>query len=177
MKAVPYNMEDVWREAGKRDDSVATLAVVGGDEEGVLAIAARPNTSEVAVAGRSGTIRIYDLAIREAPTVCVLRGHTEPVNNLEYNGRGDRLASCADDTSVRLWSTSGEFLASLHLHQRRVTHLSWLGGSPSIATLSLEQVLLWNFPGQGLQTTELKRNKVSSWTCLAASETCVEGMR
>ena len=173
MKAVPYNLEDVWREAGKRDDSVATLAVVGGDEEGVLAIAARPNTSEVAVAGRSGTIRVYDLAIREAPTVCVLRGHTEPVNNLEYNARGDRLASCADDTSVRLWSACGEFLASIHLHQRRVTHLSWLGGSPSIATLSLEQVLLWNFPGQGLQTTELKRNKVSSWTCLAASETCV----
>ena len=173
IKAVPHTLEDVWREAGKRDDSVVTLAIVGGDEEGVLSIAARPLSSEVAVAGRNGTIRIYDLGIREAPTVCVLRGHSEPVNYLEYNAKGDRLASCADYTSVRLWSAAGEFLASLHLHLRRVTHLSWLGATDHLATLSLEQVLLWNSPGRGLDTTELKRNKVSSWTCLAASDSCV----
>ena len=169
-KARCGSLEEAFMEK-ERDDSVGGWAVVGGEEEGVLTLALRPHTSEVAAAGRRGTIRVYDMAMVEAPTVCVLRGHSDPVNWLEYSAEGARLASCSDDTTVRLWSAGGEFLASLHLHHRRVTHLCWLGGR--LATLSMERLLVWDDPGEGIATTELTRNKASSWTCLAASQDCV----
>ena len=167
------SLEQMFEEKEQRDDSIAGLEVVGGEEEGVLALATRPGSREVAVGGRAGTVRVYDLGIAEAPTVCLLRGHSEPVNSLDYSSTGDRLASGSDDTTVRLWSAAGEFLASLHLHRRRVTHVRWLGGASRLATLSMEQILVWDSPGRGIDTTVLTRNKASSWTCLAASEDCV----
>ena len=172
-KAAGSSLEQMFLEREQRDDSVASLEVVGAEEEGVLALAARPGSTEVAVAGRGGIVRVHDWAIAECPTACVLRGHTEPVNSLEYSASGQRLASGSDDTSVRLWSAGGEFLASLHLHRRRVTHVRWLGATERLATLSLEQILVWDSPGQGIQTTVLTRNKASSWTCLAASSCSV----
>jgi len=44
------------------------------------------------------------------------------VNNLSYN-EDDILASASGDCAVRLWTSDGQFFASLNIHTMRVTHI------------------------------------------------------
>ena len=46
----------------------------------------------------------------------------------------------------------GEFLGSINLHKIRVVDMCWLGASNRLATLSMEQLLVWEQPGQGTAT-------------------------
>eukprot|EP00090_Calanus_glacialis_P007925 TRINITY_DN16316_c0_g1_i1.p1 TRINITY_DN16316_c0_g1~~TRINITY_DN16316_c0_g1_i1.p1 ORF type:complete len:931 (+),score=202.36 TRINITY_DN16316_c0_g1_i1:124-2793(+) len=163
------SLEQMFSEHKARDESCSTIIVGDHEDEGVLAVSWRPGHQEVAVAGRSGSIRIYDLKTGEEK-YSLTKCHSEPVNDLSYNEDGDILASASDDCTVRLWTSNGQFFASLNIHTMRVTHIRWLGSKSKLATLSAEHIYVWNSPGKGIETTILKRNRASSWTCLAASE-------
>ena len=161
-------LEQMFKNTRDRDESSNTIIFGDHEDEGVLTVSWRPGRQEVAVAGRSGNIRIYDLKSGEEKYS--MPCHAEPVNDLAYNMSGDILASCSDDCSVRLWTSDAQFFASLTVHSMRVTHVRWVGARSKLATLSAEHIFVWNNPGQGIETQVLKRNRASSWTCLAASE-------
>ena len=165
-------LEQMFSITQSRDESHRTIIAGKHECEGVLAVSWRPNTYEVAAAGRSGTIRIYNLKSGEE-TQCLAKCHEDRINDLAYNAKGDILASASDDFTVRLWNACGQFLASLDVHMQRVIQIRWLGDLNRLATLSADNIFVWDSPGQGIETTILKRNKASSWTCLAASENFV----
>jgi WD40 repeat protein len=114
-------LHELFTSRGQEDDSLRSLHYcepnvdeVGDDE--VLSVAWRSTSTaashddgQIAAAGRSGRIVVYEA--RSGERVWETGGHSEPVNCVEYSGCGDELASASDDCTVRLWSAdSGEFL-------------------------------------------------------------------
>ena len=167
------SLEEMFQQASPRDQSLRSILVGEREEDGVLALAWRPDRAEVAVGGRRGAVQVFSLNTGRLQ-VNLAQAHSDTVNCLDYSRLEPRLASASDDCSVRVWSCEGQFLSSLNMHTMRVSQLRWVGTRDCLATLSAEQIYLWHSPGSlPLHTALLRRNRASSWTSLAASQTCV----
>jgi WD40 repeat protein len=64
-------------------------------------LAYSPDGRCVAVAGKSGKIRLWDPLTGQE--LLSLDGHKAPVNNLAFSPDGSVMASCSHDGVVRLW--------------------------------------------------------------------------
>ncbi|MEQ1632432.1 MAG: hypothetical protein ABL997_08670, partial [Planctomycetota bacterium] len=73
--------------------------------DSMSAAAFSPDDALLAVTVRDHSIRLFDLATDKE--VGLLRGHREIVTGIAFAHRGDRLASCSRDGTVRLWSREG----------------------------------------------------------------------
>ena len=167
------SLEEIFSCAGS-DQSLAQIMVTDDQEQDtVLTMSWRPGHQEVAVAGSAGNIRVFDLDTCKM-LVSMDTCHVDRINDVSYNAAGDLLASVSDDCTVRVWTAAGQFHSSLNLHNMRVTHVRWLGTRDSLVSVSAEHVYLWHSPGSDkLDTCLLRRNRASTWTCVAASEVCV----
>ena len=167
------SLDEMFFRPNSRADALSSFLTTESEGDSVKAISWRPGSQEVAVAGSEANIRIFDL--ESGMIVSSLeKCHTDIINDLAYSANGLLLASASDDCTVRMWTASGQFHSSLNLHQMRVTHVRWLGGRDSLVSLSSDSLYMWHKPGsEQLQTALLKRNRTSSWTCVAASERSV----
>ena len=74
-------------------------------------------STELALGGRDGAIHILDAESFELRTL--LGRHRAPVNGLDWSPDGARIASSADDGTLRIWDgRGGDELAVLHLPVR-----------------------------------------------------------
>lgn len=92
-----------------------------------------------------------------------LRGHSEEVNGVAFSPDGDRIATCSDDSSVRIWDAgSGHEL--LKLMQGKDSPVKQVAFSPDGKHLSSagNRVKIWDAtaPGElGLQAAVVKKKK------------------
>jgi WD40 repeat protein len=69
----------------------------------VYGLAFSPDGTRLAAACRDNTIRLWDVATREA--VAELRGHADYVHAVAFSPDGTRLVSGSGDFTVRIWDT------------------------------------------------------------------------
>jgi WD40 repeat protein len=77
----------------------------GEAPDSVLAAALSPDGAKVAVAGREGTVRVWDAA--RGKELGKLRGHEKAVRSVAFSPDGTRLLTASEDGTARLWDTPG----------------------------------------------------------------------
>ena len=77
-------------------------------------VAWNPTSTRVAIGVREAVIHIRSLT--DGEEVMTLVGHSAPIRELSWSPSGTRIASCANDETVRIWdAVRGDQLAVFHL--------------------------------------------------------------
>lgn len=119
------------------------------------------NETEFATSGSDKSVHFYDLSMAPAEGTgepfnpsCTLTGHTDEVNTVKFDPSGRWLATCSDDSTVRVWSIEksedagwqGNCLNVLTAHSKEVYTLKWspVEGSGVFASGSFDcSVRIW----------------------------------
>jgi transducin (beta)-like 1 len=119
------------------------------------------NETEFATSGSDKCVYFYDMSLAPAEGTgetfnpsCTLTGHTDDVNTVKFDPSGKWLATCSDDSTVRLWSLEkegesgwqGKCLKVLEAHSKQVYTLKWgpISGSGVFASASFDcSVRIW----------------------------------
>lgn len=125
------------------------------------------NETEFATSGSDKTVHFYDISMVPAEGTgdpfnpsCTLSGHTDEVNTVKFDPSGRWLATCSDDSTVRLWSLErglngewqGSCLQVLTAHTKEVYTIKWspIVGSGIFASASFDcSVHLWRISEAG----------------------------
>lgn len=107
----------------------------------IFGLAASPNDTHFASAGKDETIKIWDVRKIEsglpdnAPTpIRILKGHFSEVWDVNFSPDGKLLGSASEDQSVRIWNVkSGVELARLSGHIRDVFSLAFSSDNKHLA--------------------------------------------
>lgn len=102
------------------------------------AVAFSRDGRHVAMAGRSGVIRICEAATGKL--VQLFLGHDAGIHALAYSPDGDMLASASGDKTIRIWNAqTGKALQVLKGHKAAVTSLSWSPNGTVLASGSQDE--------------------------------------
>jgi WD40 repeat protein len=130
-----------------------------------LSAAWHPDSRRVAFAAGSD-IRVVDPANSGAAAEQLWRGHAERVRRVAWSPNGQRLASVADDKTVRLWSPEGKTLNVLTGHAARMASVAWSPDGATLASIdSSGEVRLWKADGTPGLTFDA--NAATEWAGIA----------
>lgn len=70
------------------------------------------------------------LSSAQSDPVYIFKGHTDEVNAICWSPGGLYLASCSDDTTAKIWSTSVGLVHTLTGHSKEIFTLRWAQTGP-----------------------------------------------
>ncbi len=132
------------------DAAGATLHALAGHTGVIAALAWRPKSSEIAVAGNGGA-RLHRLeaepAVRDYPAAgaCLTAG---------WNADGRLLAAGMQDGRVQLWNVATGQPSQLTGHGGRIIAADWSTNGRYLATAAGEELIAWDFSARGAQGIE-----------------------
>jgi WD40 repeat protein len=120
--------------SGRQLDVLLTL------DHAIWRIAVNPQATQLAIGGFTSTVTVVDLEDQQ-----ITQQHQHPtsdIRGLAYSTTGDRLACGGRDGIIRIWSTTtGELLATVAAHQRRIRDLSFIKSDSHIVSISDDRTL------------------------------------
>jgi WD40 repeat protein len=124
-------------------DSVSKAAPIRGRQLSVLGpqgrasfVAWSPDGKRLVTPGEVGTVKVWDVAPEELPT---LWGHDARVECVAWSPDNTRLASASWDRMVRVWdAATGKELFALKTDRKRALSVAWSPDGKKLATSGLE---------------------------------------
>jgi WD40 repeat protein len=132
------------------DAAGAPLHTLAGHQGVIAALAWRPKSSELAVAGNGGA-RLHrfdpELSARDftAPAACL---------TASWNADGRLLAAGLQDGRVQLWNVATGQPSQLTGHGGRIIAADWSTNGRYLATAAGEDLIAWDFSARGAQGIE-----------------------
>ncbi|MBT4011677.1 MAG: WD40 repeat domain-containing protein [Planctomycetaceae bacterium] len=109
-------------------------------DHAIWRIAINPQATHLAIGGFNSKVTVVDLADKQ-----ITQQHQHPtsdIRGLAYSTTGDRLACGGRDGMIRIWSTTtGELLATVAAHQRRIRDLSFIKSDSYLVSISDDRTL------------------------------------
>ena len=125
----------------------------GHDASNVYGLSVSPDGTQLASAGRDGTVRLWDASI--GFNLTKLSDHNDAVYGVAWSPDGETLASSGVDGTLRLWDPLGNAKGVLTGHTYTVRSLAWSPDGLQLASASWDRsIRLWN-PVSGTQTALL----------------------
>ena len=112
-------------------------------------------TTLLATVTMDDTVRIWD--VESASEFTVIRGHTKPIEHVEFSPDGNRLLTASHDGTARLWDIDGVLTTTLrHLHSP--TFAAFSSDGTRIVTLGTDNVAhVWDAAsGKKLRRSTIK---------------------
>ncbi|GAB4515170.1 MAG: hypothetical protein Tsb0020_33780 [Haliangiales bacterium] len=71
------------------------------------------------IGGRGGTVYLWDLKTQSPPTP--LLGHSVKINSATFSADDDQIITASEETTSKIWDTSGQVIVSLESHVDAIT--------------------------------------------------------
>ncbi|MDY7002996.1 MAG: caspase family protein [Cyanobacteriota bacterium] len=134
------------------------------------------NTSEVSTDVRMRVLIALGKTVYGVSTRRTLAEHTQPVNSISLSKDRKIIASASDDGTIKLWSNSGEELATLQGHQGAVYSVDFSPNSKMLASAGDDgTVKLWSQNGTILVTMKGHKGAVNSVSFSPDGKTIASG--
>jgi len=142
------------------DGTTGSLLYTLGHDMGWLTSAYfNSDSSRVAVAGRDGSVRIFDIATQH--DLLHLVGHESDVNSARFSPEGESIVTASGDHSVRVWDgETGEEVVRFNFDEEPLD-VQFASGSDRIIT-ALDDGLLTVVPSE---MTKLRGEELVRATC------------
>ncbi|KAK7082439.1 cytosolic iron-sulfur protein assembly [Halocaridina rubra] len=95
--------KSVWVWEVGEDEEYECVSVMPSHTQDVKRVLFHPNEDIFASASYDNTVKLYKEDSDDWSVFCTLNGHESTVWGLAFDGEGQRLASCSDDRTVKIW--------------------------------------------------------------------------
>lgn len=143
--------KSVWVWEVGEDQEFECMSVLPSHTQDVKRVIFHPNENTLVSASYDNSIKFYNVDDDDWFESQTLEGHTSTVWSISFNADGDRLASCSDDRTVRIWQRykpgnqegiqtpnekpTWKCICTLSgYHERAIYDISWCDLSSGIAT-------------------------------------------
>ncbi|MGD1807444.1 caspase family protein [Dapis sp. BLCC M126] len=134
------------------------------------------DASEVAADIRMGVLIALQKTVYGVSKRRTIAKHTQPVNSISLSQDGEIIASASDDSTIKLWTSYGEEIATLKGHQGAVYSVSMSKNGKVLASGSQDgTVKLWSRDGKLLSTMQGHQGAVNSVNFSADGKTLASG--
>ncbi len=134
------------------------------------------DASEVAADVRMGVLIALQKTVYGVSKRRTIAEHTQPVNSISLSKDGEIIASASDDSTIKLWTSYGEEIATLKGHEGAVYSVSMSNNGKVLASGSQDgTVKLWSRDGKILTTMKGHRGAVNSVTFSGDGKTIASG--
>ncbi|MGD1701763.1 hypothetical protein [Dapis sp. BLCC M229] len=134
------------------------------------------DASEVAADVRMGVLIVLQKTVYGVSKRRTIAEHTQPVNSISLSKDGEIIASVSDDSTIKLWTSYGEEIATLSGHQGAVYSVSMSNNGKVLASGSQDgTVKLWSQDGKILNTMKAHQGAVNSVSFSADGKTIASG--
>lgn len=97
----------IWEMTSADGDEFECAAVLNAHTQDVKRVAWHPHLDVLASASYDNSVKLFKEDPSDSDWVCTatLLGHTSTVWGVAFDGTGERLATCSDDRTVRIWQS------------------------------------------------------------------------
>jgi platelet-activating factor acetylhydrolase IB subunit alpha len=121
----------------------ATL--LGHRGQGIAALCLHPHHTTLVSGGEDSTIKLWDTSTSTLEKT--LTGHTACVNGLDYDSKGEKLVSCSNDMTIKIWALVHDYtcIKTLRGHDHVISDVKFINNSESIVSCSRDTtVKVWS---------------------------------
>ena len=134
------------------------------------------DASEVAADVRMGVLISLQKTVYGVSKRRTIVEHTQPVNSISLSKDGEIIASASDDSTIKLWTSYGQEIATLKGHEGAVYSVSFSNNGKVLTSGSQDgTVKLWSRDGKILTTMKGHQGAVNSVTFSGDGKTIASG--
>ena len=107
-------------------------------------MAFHPQFTQLATSSEDGTIKIWEVETGEFERT--LKGHTNPVNCVNYDSNGKYLVSSSSDLTIKLWDLNNDYQCckTFYGHEHNISCVDFVLGGDFILSCSRDKTIrLW----------------------------------
>ncbi|XP_074651809.1 apoptotic protease-activating factor 1-like [Tubulanus polymorphus] len=111
----------------------------------IRSVAITSDCSRIAYGQESGIVKVAHMVDKKLGKVDVCSGHSNTVRYLCFSTDDQILASCSDDSTIKLWNVNGECMVTCSGHKADVRHCHFFDNNTKLVSSSFDSTMkVWD---------------------------------